>query len=53
MAKDNVKNANSFQYVECSQKHCDCFAYMKDSGNCKILIDTHFKRDCLFYKKRG
>ena len=31
-------------------KNKNCFAYYK--GTCSILTDTHFKRECPFYKPK-
>lgn len=34
--------------ITCKKK--DCFAYNR--GVCCILRDTHFKKECPFYKKK-
>jgi hypothetical protein len=39
-------------YVACEQKRKNCFAYRKD-GTCDCLIDTHFNKQCPFYKTKA
>lgn len=42
MSKNKIKD------ISCRKSHC--FAYYK--GACSILTDTHFKRECPFYKRK-
>lgn len=39
------------EYIECTRKHCDCFAH--DGRGCTLLLDDNFKsKECPFYKKK-
>jgi hypothetical protein len=51
MKQNNIIN-NDEVYVACEQKRKNCFAYRKD-GTCDCLIDTHFKKECPFYKNKA
>ena len=50
---DNVKIDNTSylaHFPDCSQERKLCKFF--EEGKCKILTDTHFKRECPFYKLR-